>query len=168
MNKLYLLYVGNLYPHKNISIAIKAAEKLKIKLKIACARSIFENRLPKSEFVEYLGRVSDEELIYLYKNASCFVFPSKIEGFGLTGLEAMAAGCPVVAANASCLPEIYGDAAFYFDPYNVDDLVEKIKLVLENKDLQKDLINKGLSRVKKYSWAKMAKQTWEIYQNVLR
>ena len=131
------------------------------------ARSVFENRLPKSEFVEYLGRVSDEELMLLYKQALCFVFPSKIEGFGLPGLEAMAVGLPVIAARASCLPEIYGDAALYFDPYSVEDLVSKIQLIINDKKLRQMLIVKGRLQVKKYSWAKMAQQTWEIYQNCL-
>lgn len=166
MNISYLLYVGNLYPHKNISVLIQAAEKLKLKLKIVCARNVFKSRLPKSEYVEYLGRISDEELVHLYKSALCFVFPSKIEGFGLTGLEAMALGCPVVAANASCLPEIYEEAALYFNPDDVNDLVSKMTLVNTGRDLRKELIKKGLLQVKKYSWAKMAKQTWEIYQNV--
>ena len=112
--------------------------------------------------------VSDDELATLYKNALCFVFPSKIEGFGLTGLEAMSQCCPVIAANASCLPEIYGDAALYFDPNNVNDLVSKIQSVLSDKNLMKSLVTKGKLQVKKYSWATMANQTWEIYQNVLR
>ena len=164
----YLMYVGNLYPHKNIPILIEAVERLKIHLKIACARNVFENRLPKSEYTQYLGMVSDDELATLYKNALCFVFPSKIEGFGLTGLEAMSQCCPVIAANASCLPEIYGDAALYFDPNNVNDLVSKIQSVLSDKNLMKSLVTKGKLQVKKYSWATMANQTWEIYQNVLR
>lgn len=163
-----IVYTGNLYPHKNMPVLIEAVERLKINLKIICARSVFESRLPKSKYVEYLGRLTDREMIEVYKESQAFVFPSLIEGFGLPGLEAMAIGIPVIAARASCLPEIYGDAALYFDPFNVDDLVEKIKLVLENKDLQKDMINKGLAQVKKYSWTKMAKQTWEIYQNALR
>lgn len=168
MAKDYLLYVGNLYPHKNVAVAILAAEKLKMTLKIVCARNIFATRLPKSDYVDYLGQVTDAELAKLYAGAACFVFPSKIEGFGLPGLEAMAAGCPVVAANASCLPEIYGEAARYFDPDNINDLVDKINQVLSDKKLANDLKKKGLAQVKKYSWAKMASQTWQIYQNELR
>lgn len=167
MKNKYLVYTGNLYPHKNISILISACEKLKINLKIICARSVFESRLPESKYVEYLGRLTDEKMKIVYKNASAFVFPSLIEGFGLPGLEAMAVGLPVIAANASCLPEIYEDAALYFDPYSLDDLVAKIKSVLSDENLRNNLIKKGLTQAKKYSWAKMAQQTWEIYQNVL-
>jgi glycosyltransferase involved in cell wall biosynthesis len=167
MKKQYLVYTGNLYPHKNIPILIEACEKLKIDLKVICARSVFASRLPESKYVEYLGRLSDEDMKKVYKGATGFVFPSLIEGFGLPGLEAMAVGLPVVAANASCLPEVYGDAALYFDPLDVNDLISKIKAVLLDEKLRKDLIKKGFAQVKKYSWSKMAKQTWEIYQNVL-
>ena len=163
-----IVYTGNLYPHKNISILIEAVERLKINLKIICARSVFEKRLPKSKYVEFLGKLTDQEVIEVYKKSQAFVFPSLIEGFGLPGLEAMAVGLPVIAANASCLPEIYGDAALYFDPYDVNDLVEKIKSAITNDNLKKDLIKKGLAQVKKYSWAKMSSQTWEIYQSVLK
>ncbi len=167
MNKPFLVYTGNLYPHKNIPLLIKAVEKLKINLKVICARSVFASRLPESKYVEYLGRISDEDMKKVYKDATAFVFPSLIEGFGLPGLEAMAVGLPVIAARASCLPEIYEEAALYFDPYDVNDLISKIKRILSDEDLRKDLIRKGLIQVKKYSWSKMAKQTWEIYQNVL-
>ncbi len=167
MNKPYLVYTGNLYPHKNIPLLIKAVEKLKINLKVICARSVFASRLPESKYVEYLGRISDEDMKKVYKDATAFVFPSLIEGFGLPGLEAMAVGLPVIAAKSSCLPEIYEEAALYFDPYDINDLVAKIKSVLSDDSLRKDLVKKGLAQVKKYSWAKMAKQTWEIYQNVL-
>lgn len=167
MKAFQIVYTGNLYPHKNIPLLISAVEKLKINLKIVCARNVFENRLPKSKYVEFLGRLTDEDLIEVYKKSQAFVFPSLIEGFGLPGLEAMAVGLPVIAACASCLPEIYQDAALYFDPHDVNDLTAKIKSVLENEDLRKDLIKKGLAQVKKYSWAKMANQTWEIYQLVL-
>lgn len=168
MKAYQIVYTGNLYPHKNIGVLISAVERLQINLKIICARSVFEKRLPKSEYVEYLGRLSDEEMVKVYKNSQVFVFPSLIEGFGLPGLEAMAVGLPVIAANASCLPEIYGDAALYFDPHDVNDLISKIQSVLSDKNLVKSLTQKGKQQVKKYSWAKMAKQTWEIYQNVLR
>ena len=92
---------------------IRAVELAKIDLKVVCARSVFEKRLPISSRVQYLGRLTDEQLVDLYHRALAFVFPSLIEGFGLPGLEAMAAGLPVIAARASCLPEIYGDAALF-------------------------------------------------------
>lgn len=160
----YLVYTGNLYPHKNVNIAIAAAEKLKIPLKIICARSVFEKKIIKSDYVEFLGRLTDTEMKKVYKEALAFVFPSLIEGFGLPGLEAMSVGLPVVAANSSCLPEVYEDAALFFDPFNVDDLVAKISLIRDNKAKRAELIKKGFSQVKKYSWSKMSAQTWDIYK----
>jgi len=167
MKKPFLVYTGNLYPHKNVGVLIQAAEKIKINVAIVCARSVFEKRLPVSPYAHFLGRLSDEELVKLYHEASAFIFPSLIEGFGLPGLEAMAVGLPVIAARASCLPEIYGDAALYFDPHDVDDLVAKIKLLLSDEKLRSTLITRGKSQAKKYSWRKMAAQTWQIYQKEL-
>lgn len=160
----FVVYTGNLYPHKNVGVLIAAVEKLKINLVIVCARSVFVNRLPKSEYVHYLGRLADSELIKVYKLASVFVFPSLIEGFGLPGLEAMAVGLPVISARTSCLPEIYGEAAMFFDPYSSDDLARKISQILNDKKIAQEFKKKGLAQVKKYSWTKMAEETWRIYQ----
>ena len=168
MTKPYLLYVGNLYPHKNIPVLIKAAQKVNIDLNVVCARTIFADRLPMSKYVHFLGHLSDDQLKKQYQGAFAFVTPSLIEGFGLPGLEAMASGCPVIAARASCLPEIYGDAALFFDPYDVNDLVAKVKLLQSDPKLRPALISQGKIQAKKYSWRKMAQQTWQIYQKILR
>lgn len=174
--KPYIIYVGNLYPHKNIPVLVAAVESLnknlpagrQVNLAIVCARSVFESRLPKSQYIHYLGRLSDSDLIKAYKNSLAFVTPSLIEGFGLPGLEAMASSTPVIAANASCLPEIYGDAALYFDPHSPQDLVEKIQNLFNNPKLKQKLITNSKKQVARYSWAKMASQTWQIYQSVLQ
>ena len=172
----YVMYTGNLYPHKNVSTLIAAIEHINLQpsyakhpliLGIACARSVFEKRLPTSTCVKYLGRVPDEDLPSLYRHAQAFVFPSLIEGFGLTGLEAMASGCPVIAANASVLPEIYGSAALYFEPTNSYDLADKLLMLMGSNKLRHELIIKGKKQVSKYSWSKMGHKTWQIYQNAL-
>lgn len=173
----FVIYTGNVYPHKNLDVLIKAVTSLngQVHLALVGARSVFTDRLVEliskykgERFIHILGRVADSDLANLYHKASAFVFPSLIEGFGLTGLEAMANGLPVIAARASCLPEVYEDAAIYFDPHDSADLKEKILQVVSNKALRLDLIKKGLSQVKKYSWAKMGKETWAIYQQELR
>jgi glycosyltransferase involved in cell wall biosynthesis len=165
----YVVYTGNLYPHKNVGRLIEAIGLLKgrCRLEVVCARSVFESRLPKSKYVEFLGRLSDTDLISVYKNSIAFVFPSLIEGFGLPGLEAMAVGTPVIAANASCLPEIYADAAVYFDPYDPHDIANKISQVLSSSSLRRQLIKKGKQQLTKYSWEKMSQQTWQIYRREL-
>jgi len=103
----------------------------------------------------------------LYTHCAAYVFPSLMEGFGLPGLEAMGYGAPVVSSNATCLPEVYGDAAHYFDPYDVTDMSRAIDEVLNNQDLRKDLINKGYEQIKKYSWRRTAEQTYAVYMQAL-
>jgi glycosyltransferase involved in cell wall biosynthesis len=173
--KPYVLYVGNVYPHKNLNTLLAAIGKLNgsMLLIIVCARSIFTQRAEKliekhnlQKWVKFLGSVSEKELVSLYKNARALVFPSLIEGFGLPGLEAMAVGTPVIAANSSCLPEVYEDAAEFFEPLDSSQLAQKIAEVHSNIKLRTTLIAKGKKQVKKYSWAKMAQQTWQIYQDV--
>jgi glycosyltransferase involved in cell wall biosynthesis len=176
IKKPFAVYTGNLYPHKNVGVLLRAVKILRgrINLAIVCARSVFTQKaedlvreLGVSASVKFMGRLSDADLGSLYQQAAVFVFPSLIEGFGLPGLEAMAWGLPVVAAKASCLPEIYQDAAMYFNGVDPGDLAGKITRVSSDSALRRDLIAKGLKQVKKYSWALMAKQTWKIYQNAL-
>jgi len=116
-------------------------------------------------FTNYVG---EGQLRWLYENTAAYVFPSLSEGFGLPGLEAMAHGAPVVASNATCLPEIYGSAAHYFNPLDVNDMANKIDEVLSDDKLRSKLITNGHDRAKKYSWRRMATQTLEIYHEALK
>ncbi len=172
----YIIYVGNVYPHKNVDTIIKAVKILdgKVHLYISCARSVFWERtkqmikkLNAEDFVTHLGFAPDEELVYLYKNSLAFVTASKIEGLGLPGLEAMASGAPVISSDASCLPEVYGNAAEYFPPNNTKELVNKIELLMGNNALRRELIAKGKKQVIKYGWEKMATKTWQAYKQIL-
>lgn len=169
LSKPFIFYTGNLYPHKNIDLAVKAVEIFnkshnhKLMLAIACSRSIFRERYQSNSTLKVLGFVPDSDLAVIYKEALALVQPSFIEGFGLIGLEAMAASLPVLSSNASCLPEIYQDAALYFDPHKVDELVSSLHAILTSKDLRDSLIQKGLKRIKFFSWSKMAKQTLNVY-----
>ena len=108
-----------------------------------------------------------EDLIKLYRSASCFVFPSFYESFGFPPLEAMACGCPVVVSNAGSLPEICGDAAVYCDPFNANDIAEKIMLVITNETLQEELRQKGMAQAKKFSWERCARETFAVIEKVL-
>lgn len=148
--KKYILYIGNDYPHKNLERLKLAFEKTK-KDGLDC------------ELILVTNFVSEQKLENLYRSASLFVFPSLYEGFGLPPLEAMKRGVPVVSSNATCLPEILGDAALYFNPFDIDDIAEKIKKVLADKNLREQLIQKGFAQVKKYSWKKMAEETLKLY-----
>lgn len=172
----YILYTGNLYPHKNIDIILKALPLLpNLKLKIICARSVFTKRIDNlidkykiHDQVDFLGFVPDLEFPQLYSQALALVHPSLLEGFSLTGLEAMSLHCPVIAAKASCLPEIYQDSVLYFDPYNTTDLVAQINKLKNNPKLRDQLIKKGISQVKKYSWTKTASETLNFYKKCLK
>ena len=116
--------------------------------------------------INLLGYQTQEQLVNLYKSSDGFVFPSLYEGFGLPPLEAMACGVPVVASNRGALPEVLGDAAFYINPEDVEDIAAGMQKVLEDKELRKTLIQRGYEQVKKYSWEKTARQILEIYNEV--
>jgi glycosyltransferase involved in cell wall biosynthesis len=175
----YFVYVGNAYPHKNLKRLIQAIVLLntnrdeKVKLVIASVRSVFTSRLEKVvndlkayDSVKILGAVPDEDLGSLYKNSLGFVFPSLSEGFGLPGLEAMGAGTLVLASEIPVFKEIYSKHAIYFNPLDFSSIEKAMKDVVELEDNEREkLIEDGQNFAKKYSWAKMAKETLEIYKN---
>lgn len=177
----YLLFISQWRPHKGILDLIKAFEILKEKYKIPHKLVIvgkpnydfpnipaaIDNSPYRAEIITP-GFVREESLPALYQNADLFVFPSHYEGFGLTPLEAMAAGVPVASSNLSCMPEILGDAAVYFNPSDANKMAEKIYRALQEKPSEKNLmIKKGFEQVKKYSWSKMAKETLQEYYKAL-
>ena len=91
-----------------------------------------------------------------------------MEGFGLPGLEAMLYGTPVVSSNTTCLPEVYGDAAVYFDPTNTKEMAEKIESVITSDAKRSELIEKGYDQASKYSWRRMAEDTHAVYMKALK
>ena len=117
--------------------------------------------------IRFLTNIPEEDLIAIYNMAEVFVFPSFYEGFGIPVLEGMACGVPVITSNVSSMPEVGGDAAVYFNPYDENDMAAKIESVLNNEMLRKEMIAKGLQKVKEYSWEKCAKETLQIYKEVL-
>lgn len=171
----FLLYVGNYYPNKNISGLVSAFQSIhqtrpELKLVLVGRSDYFLDQivikikqLGLTDNVIITGRVSDEELSGLYKTASLFVFPSFSEGFGLPPLEAMAQGTPVISSSLTCLPEILGEAAAYFDPHNPAEMPEKINALLADPHELERLRKAGLEQVKQFSWRRMAEQTLEVY-----
>ncbi len=179
----YILFVGTLQPRKNIIRLIEAFSLLKeqgikneeLQLVVVGRKGwMYEEILDAPakynvrEKVKFLDSVEDSDLPSLYKNALCFCLPSLYEGFGLPVLEAMQYGCPVVTSNVSSLPEAGGDAALYFDPENVQDIVRSLKLITENSKLREELIKKGYEQAAKFSWEKSAKQTLQILEEVAK
>lgn len=178
-DKQFLMYVGRATPHKNLKRLVEAFVILKKKhpqLMLTLAGRMDNNyrqleamvtNKRMADSIVFTDYVSEGELKWLYQNTAAYVFPSLSEGFGLPGLEAMIHGAPVVSSNATCLPEIYGDAAYYFDPENTFDMASKISNVLSSAGLRGELVRKGRAKIESYSWQKMAKQTIAIYQKVL-
>src|SRR3989344_335736 len=169
----FIFYVGNAHPHKNIEGLIKSFLILRknyqyLTLVLSGEDNYFWQRI-RQEYqykdIIYTGRISDEELVALYKSAKCFVMPSFEEGFGVPILEAFQIGCPVVSSSGGSLKEVGDNAAIYFDPRSTDGIVEKIQMVLNSEEISKQLIEKGKERVKQFSWKKLAEQTMEVYQN---
>jgi len=175
----FIMYVGRALPHKNIERLLEAFVQLKAqrpKLALVLVGSQDANYLRLAALVQkrdlkdvhFTGFVSDGQLRWLYEQCAAYVFPSLSEGFGLPGLEAMLHGAPVVSSNATCLPEVYGPAAHYFDPLDVTAMADAINEVLTDKDLRNALIKKGAAQVKKYSWQRTAEQTLAVYQQILQ
>jgi glycosyltransferase involved in cell wall biosynthesis len=168
----YILFVGNIKPHKNLKIALRAFKELindypdlnNYTFVIVGKREGFitgdceiQQLLSDPSYlikVQFTGWVKDEDLPILYQQAKVFIFPSLYEGFGFPPLEAMAAGSPVISSNAACMPEIYGDAACYFNPLEVKEIKNALIEVLTNQELRSKLIEKGLTRAMNFSWEK--------------
>ena len=167
-NKTFL-YVGSLYPHKNITVILKALKSLPTyDLEIIGSRNVFQDQIREevtklgiSKQVNFLGYLSDEQLNKRMSKSFALVQPSLSEGFGLTGIEAMSAGIPVIASNIPIFKEIYQDGAIFFDPKYPTDFV-KATNILEKLD-RKEIIQKGKLVSSQYSWDKMAKETFQLY-----
>lgn len=180
IHKPYLLYVGSAYPHKNLEILIKAfklarRERGDLQLVLVGREDYFYEKIKQfnnltmkqwSNETVFTGQISNGELTKLYRNATAYVFPSLYEGFGLPGLEAMSYGAPVIAARASCLPEIYGEAALYFEAKNENELAGKIGRVLESSGLRESLVKRGYEQIKKYNWRRCAEETLRTYAHL--
>ncbi len=178
IGKQFLLVVGRAETYKNQRGAIEAHQLLliahpELQLVIVGKRDQTSQELEEWTLREgyrniiFYGFASDEQLAWLYNHCSVYVFPSFMEGFGLPGLEAMKHGAPVASSNATCLPEVYGDAAVYFDPEDHHDMTQKIDTILSNEQLRSELIEKGKKRAASFSWQRMAQQTHTIYDSVL-
>ncbi|MBI2600895.1 glycosyltransferase family 4 protein [Candidatus Daviesbacteria bacterium] len=171
IKKPYIFYVGNAHPHKNIQRLIESFLLIKEKrpdlnLVLSGNSHYFWEQIikeNKNNSIQFTGKVTDEELVALYKSASCFVMPSLEEGFGIPLLEAFLCKCPVVSSSAGSLKEVGGDGTLYFDPKDNVDMAEKILTVVDDKKVQNELINNGLGQVSKFSWEDLAKKTLEVY-----
>lgn len=169
----YLLSVGTLEPRKNIKRVIEAYKILLSQFPdislVICGKMGWGEDVGKWIMgngkcqIKFTGYVPKEDLACLYQEAECFVYPSLYEGFGLPVLDAMASGCPVVTSNVSSLPEIAGDAGILVNPNEVEEIAKGIIEAFKNKE---SLVKKGLIQAEKFTWAKTARETLKIYQNI--
>ncbi len=175
----FLLYSGNVKPHKNLERLIDAFHRLRlngfadIKLLITGSeisrystlrRAVHRYNLHKH--VRFLGYQSANTLASLYRLADAFVFPSLYEGFGLPPLEALASGTPVLTSNVSSLPEVMNGAALLIDPYDPESIAEGLAEILSNDVLRSTLIERGLARATMFSWEESVRRVLAIYREV--
>lgn len=176
--KPYLLYVGHRGGYKNFENLVQAFVEGGLMNDFdlvafggggwtTAEKSLFEQLKIPEQSVRQLGG-GDDVLANLYRHATAFVYPSRYEGFGIPPLEAMAQNCPVISSNASSIPEVVGDAGYYFDPNDVEDMLESIRKVVYDDELSTQLIMLGNERLKLFSWEKCARQTEQVYQKVVR
>jgi glycosyltransferase involved in cell wall biosynthesis len=167
----FFLYVGSAYPYKNLARLIDAFPLVEGEYRLVLAGDQEEFGAPLRERasarVVFTGPVSEAELAALYAAAHVYAFVSLSEGFGLPGLEAIAAGLPVVAARAASLPEVYGDAAHYCDPRDVASIATALSEVAGDEDLRARLVERGRERAAEFSWARTAEQTLAVYREAL-
>jgi alpha-1,3-rhamnosyl/mannosyltransferase len=172
----YIFYVGNAHPHKNVESLIKAfkivhTEVPEMTLVLGGNKAFFYERIEAeilkedySKFIKFIGFVDDADLPYLYAGSSLFVNPSYREGFGIQILEAFATETKVACSNTSSLPEVGSDFAFYFDPYDANDIARTIIKALSERS--EDKIRGGLARVQDYSWEASAKVVFKTIHEI--
>lgn len=178
-NQNFILAVGSIEPRKNLKNLLLAYNLLDESLKkeyhlILVGAKGWNNQdimaliTAMQPFVSYSGYVDDETLAQLYSDATLFIYPSFYEGFGIPPLEAMASGTPVISSNASTLPEVCADAAYYIEPNDIEAIAAAMNLFLKNQSLQQEYIQKGLFRASLFSWEKSGREHNELFKSLLR
>ncbi len=175
----YILFVSTIEPRKNVPTLIRAVWQLidcykeDVHLILAGGKGwLYEDAfamvdsLRLDDRVHFVGRVSSDDLLYLYNAAELLAHPAFYEGFGLPPLEAMACGLPVVVSNVASLPEVVGDAGLLFDPHEVDELTVAMWRVLSDESLRREMREKGLAQAARFSWERAARETLDIYRLV--
>jgi glycosyltransferase involved in cell wall biosynthesis len=174
--KNYVLSLGSRNPRKNMPRLLLAWNKIPGNVKngrvLAIAGKVDRvfsqekfSKLPQD--VIFLDYVPDDELFDLYSNADAFVYPALYEGFGIPPIEAMSCGTPVLVSNITSLPEVCGNAAAYCDPYNIDNIADKLSQLLTDDTFVKTLIKRGFEQAKLYSWTRSARQLSNIFDSII-
>ncbi|MFQ5465625.1 MAG: glycosyltransferase family 4 protein [Thermodesulfobacteriota bacterium] len=177
----FILYVGGISPHKNLKTLVRTFGALVVATGHGNVKLVLAGDYEGDSFlmdiglrdeigglklgrdVIFTGYVTDDDLVALYNAATVFVLPSFIEGFGLPALEAMACGTPVIGSSTTSLPEVLGDAGLLFDPESAGELLERLRAILENDHLRKDLSARSLARAATFCWRKSAEAVLEVF-----
>ena len=168
----YVLFVGARGGYKNFIMAVDAVSILN-DINLVCVGGggfsyselrVLKKKLPNRFF--HKGRVSTEELNSLYNGALCLLYPSLYEGFGIPLIESMRAGCPVIAANNSSIPEVVGDVGGLVNESHPEFFSREIELLL-NEDVRFNRVEKGFEQAKKFSWESTANQTIDVYEKLI-
>ncbi|MCX4334936.1 MAG: glycosyltransferase family 1 protein [Bacteroidales bacterium] len=171
----YILSVGTIEERKNTALLVKALQHIdNIDVVLVGKRTRYTEYVERtaaecgvSDRVHILSGVDFKELPAVYQMASAFVYPSRIEGFGIPVLEALCSGIPVIAASGSCLEEAGGDAALYVDPDDDRQLAEYLKTVLADENMRRDMVAKGYAQVERFTDASLAEKIMSIYEDVI-
>jgi len=176
----YLLFVSTLFPHKNVAFLIRVFKRVidsrpDLKLVIVgrdvdgaiASLTALADSLGMKDKVIFTGGISDNELTHWYANARVFVFPSLTEGFGLSVLEAMAFGVPIVASNRTSIPEVVGGAGIVLDPVNEDEWAQAILSIVDQNDKYLHYSKLSKERAGLFSWKRTAEITLDCFNQVL-
>jgi glycosyltransferase involved in cell wall biosynthesis len=174
----FLLYVGMIFPQKNFISLARAFHKIyqniphdivvvgQPRWKYQEDKKLIET-LGLRDRIRFLHFVPNEEMPMIYNLADCFVYPSLYEGFGLAGVEAMACGCPMAAANAAAIPEVADGAAVLFDPYSPQEIADSIMTLLHDEQIRETCIRRGLERAKAFTWERTARDTLQLFRDLV-
>lgn len=176
----FILYVGGVYPRKNIARMLQAYAE--VKKQIGCSHKFVivggngDNlpdvkecirKLQLEDDIVYPGYVAIEDMPAIYNLAEVFMHVSLFEGFGLPPLEAMQCGTPTIVSNLTSLPEVVGDAALIADAYDPDDMIDKLKKIIQDAHLRQEYSRRGIEQARKFNWIDTAKLTLESYKKAL-
>lgn len=180
----FILYVGDINYNKNIPGLLEAFRLVQKSLQdlrlVLVGIGLVTPSIPLTEILQFIhahslddkvhriGFIDISDLVHTYNLAKIYIQPSFAEGFGLTVLEAMACGCPVMASNSSSLPEVAGDAGILFNPSKSEVIGEGIISLYKDLEKQNSLKEKGLQRIKSFTWKKCTDEVIQIYEQVLK
>lgn len=167
----YIVFVGSRQPYKQFQFTVEAVKDTPYKLAIVGGKlseaevAFLDDTIGKDKYI-YAGFLSNEELNLLYNQAVCLAYPSAYEGFGIPVLEAQRAGCPVLAYNASSIPEVIGETPLLLNCLTIKEFHDKLSL-LKKDSVRKEVVSSGLANSQRFSWKKMGEEYVELYKELL-